>query len=109
MEGGVARGCRLHFGPWGFSELAPSAAYFSGFVPEMSVLGGQYGHYVYQVINGRAVRKIVKTGVRRDDLIEIKSGLMPGDTIILNGQTKVLFPGIQVTDKGAIKPENIKY
>ena len=72
-------------------------------------MGGPYGHFVYQVVNGKAIQKIVKLGVRRDGLIEIKSGLMAGDTVVLNGQTKILFPGIQVTDKGGLKPQDVKY
>ena len=78
-------------------------------LPEMSVLGGPYGHYVYQVINGKAEKKSVELGIKRDGYTQIKSGLMPGDKVVLNGQTKILFPGIKVTDKGALKTKKIHF
>ena len=78
-------------------------------LPDMSVLGGPYGTYVYQVINGKAEKKSVSLGLRRDGMVQIKSGLMPGDDVVLNGQTKILFPGIKVTDKGSLKTQNINF
>ncbi|QRR01246.1 efflux RND transporter periplasmic adaptor subunit [Dyadobacter sandarakinus] len=44
---------------------------------------GKRKQYVFVVENGRAVRREVETGLSNFDFVEIKSGLRPGDKVIL--------------------------
>ncbi|MFN3985157.1 MAG: efflux RND transporter periplasmic adaptor subunit [Rhodocyclaceae bacterium] len=45
--------------------------------------------FVYQVVDGKARRLEVKTGVRRDALVEIAEGLVPGAMVVTAGQLKL--------------------
>ena len=45
--------------------------------------------YVYKVVNGKAVKTPITTGMRKNDNIAVLTGLKPGDSIITAGQLKV--------------------
>lgn len=54
-------------------------------VPEQSVVLRPAGKVVYLVQEGRAVQRVVETGVRKDGMIEIVSGLAGGETVAADG------------------------
>jgi membrane fusion protein, multidrug efflux system len=54
-------------------------------VPEQSVVLRPAGKVVYVIDNGKAVQRIVTTGFKSGDMIEILSGLQAGETVALDG------------------------
>ena len=42
------------------------------------------GTFCYAVENGKAVKKMIETGISSDDMIEVKSGLDAGAKVIVN-------------------------
>ena len=67
-------------------------------VPSNAVIPDALSNQLAIVKNGKAVFKNVETGSRNADMIEIKSGINPGDSVIVSG---VLFvrPGAKVIAK----------
>lgn len=65
--------------------------------------------YVFRVVDGTAKRVEVRTGARRDALVEIVEGLAPGDVVVTAGQLK-LRDGAKVTvvsgGGGVASPDN---
>ncbi len=45
--------------------------------------------YVFRVVGERAERVAIRTGVRRDALVEVLEGLAPGDRVVTAGQLKL--------------------
>lgn len=64
-------------------------------IPERAIVASQDQRFVFRVSDGKAERVEVKTGARQDDLIEIVSGLAPGDRIVSDGVHRVR-PGQRV-------------
>lgn len=54
-------------------------------VPEVSVVLRPAGKVVYAVEAGRAVQRIVTTGVSQNGMVEILSGLKAGETVAVDG------------------------
>jgi RND family efflux transporter MFP subunit len=54
-------------------------------VPEQSVVLRPAGKVVYLVEDGKAIQRIVETGIRKDGFIEILSGLSGGETVVADG------------------------
>ncbi len=54
-------------------------------VPETCVVLRPAGQVVYVVENGKAMQRVVSTGVKQDGLVEIVSGLKAGETIAVDG------------------------
>ena len=59
-------------------------------VPESAVESRGNQEYVYRVENGVALFTPVKTGGRNGEMIEILSGLEPGQTVVVSGQMKIV-------------------
>lgn len=69
-------------------------------VPEEAVVpAAGDSHYVYRVVDGKAERVDVRTGVRRNAMVEIVDGLQPGDVVVTAGQLKL-------RDGVAVRPVN---
>ncbi|MFC6634747.1 efflux RND transporter periplasmic adaptor subunit [Microbulbifer taiwanensis] len=66
-------------------------------VNSKAVLTDQDRRYVY-VVNDKNVteRREVVTGPQQDDLVVIRSGLQPGERVVVNGLQKIFFPGMPV-------------
>lgn len=58
-------------------------------VPEQALVPDSQSPFVYRVIDGKAVRSPVKTGLRRNAQVEIIEGLHEGDEIVTAGQLKL--------------------
>lgn len=54
-------------------------------VPEISIVLRPAGEIVYEIRDGKAQQRIVKTGARRDGYVEIAAGLIGGETIAVDG------------------------
>ncbi|WP_281985429.1 efflux RND transporter periplasmic adaptor subunit [Azonexus hydrophilus] len=72
-------------------------------VPEEAIMPGAKPA-VFKVVDGKAERVVVRTGIRRDAQVEIVDGLAAGDVVVSAGQLK-LRPGAPVTVPGAKAPE----
>ena len=70
-------------------------------VPARAVLRGQNGSYVYVLKADRTVEaRPVKTGATVDDLTAVVLGVVPGETVVFSGQSR-LAPGAKVDAKKA--------
>ena len=66
--------------------------------PESAVQLGKRGPYVFvAATNGTADLRLVTTGVRYHDLIQITSGAAPGERLVVLGQM-LLYPGAPVAE-----------
>jgi len=75
-------------------------------VPESAVQFGKNGTYLFVVDKDRAaIMKMVKTGIRHNDWIQIAEGVTAGETVISMGQLK-LYPGAMVMDPAKMSAGN---
>lgn len=58
-------------------------------VPEAAVLPRQEGSSVFVVAGGRAERREVETGLRREGLVELRSAVAAGDTVVVAGHQRL--------------------
>ncbi len=79
-------------------------------VPEQSIVPDVKAPFVFRVVDGKAVRTTVKTGVRRNAQVEIVDGLKADDEVVTAGQLKlrdgapVMTIGGQAAPSPALKP-----
>lgn len=59
-------------------------------VDASAVFQRHQSHYVYVVEEGVARRRPVQVGERRDERVELTSGVQPGDQVIVEGQERVV-------------------
>lgn len=71
-------------------------------VPELAVVGEGEQNFVYTVVDGKAKRVPVRTGLRQDGMVEIVEGLRAGQRVVTEGVVKVA-EGQQVRTAG---PDN---
>ncbi len=72
-------------------------------VPEGAVQFGKMGAYLFVIKDGKADMRIVKTGVRYNDLLQIVSGVAAGEDVVVLGQL-MLYPGAAVADLSKAPP-----
>jgi membrane fusion protein (multidrug efflux system) len=58
-------------------------------VPEQAIVPAGSDFFVYRIVDDRAQRVQVQTGVRRDAQVEIVSGLAAGDRVVIAGQQRL--------------------
>jgi len=58
-------------------------------VPEEALMPSGAEQFVYKVVDGKATRVKVKTGLRRGSQVEVVEGLQAGDVIVTAGQIKL--------------------
>jgi membrane fusion protein, multidrug efflux system len=58
-------------------------------VPEEALMPSGAEQYVYQVVDGKATRVKIKTGLRRGSQVEVTEGLQAGDLVVTAGQIKL--------------------
>jgi membrane fusion protein (multidrug efflux system) len=76
-------------------------------VPEQALVPQGTERYVFKVVDNKAVRVRVETGQRRDALVEVVSGLAPGETVVTAGQIK-LRDGVPVTFSAPQEPKGVR-
>ena len=69
-------------------------------IPEEAIIPQGTDHFVYRVAAGKAAMTQVATGIRRDNMVEIVSGLSPSDVVVTAGQLK-LHDGAAVSVRSA--------
>jgi membrane fusion protein, multidrug efflux system len=68
-------------------------------VPEDAIVPQGDQHFIYRVVDGRALLTEVLIGKRKDTRVEIRSGLNPGDLVVTAGQLKLRDGvAVQTTD-----------
>lgn len=89
---------RLRPGLFARVELGTGEANQTGLmIPEQSLLQQGEERFVYRVVDGKAVRTVVQTGLRLPGKIQVISGLSEGDQVISAGQAKpMMFDGAGV-------------
>lgn len=65
-------------------------------VPEEAVYPMGADIYVYRIVDGKAMRSKVATGLRRDGRVEILEGITVGDLVVTAGQIKLTRDGTEV-------------
>ena len=74
-------------------------------VPEAAIKASESGFVAYVVVEGKAVKKPIKIGLRTEDgLVEILSGLSGAETVVVEG-SDLLADGIAVEDADLENPE----
>jgi len=68
-------------------------------VPESALSPSGQSQFVYRVVEGAAERVLVQLGERRGGLVEIVSGLAPGDLVVVSGLQR-MRPNVAVTISG---------
>jgi membrane fusion protein (multidrug efflux system) len=58
-------------------------------VPEEALMPSGADQFVYKVVDGKATRVKVKTGLRRGSQVEVVEGLQAGDVVVTAGQIKL--------------------
>jgi membrane fusion protein (multidrug efflux system) len=58
-------------------------------VPEEALVPSGADQFVYKVVDGKAARVRVKTGLRRGSQVEVVEGLQAGDVVVTAGQIKL--------------------
>jgi membrane fusion protein (multidrug efflux system) len=58
-------------------------------LPEQAIVPQGDGHYVYRVLDGKAVRTPVELGLRQGGYVEIRSGLGAGEAVVTAGHLKL--------------------
>ena len=72
--------------------------------PEEAIVPERDEQYVFQVVNGKAVKRQVALGRRVPGLVEITGGISAGDTLITEGTHKVREGSeVEVVDRHAVK------
>jgi membrane fusion protein (multidrug efflux system) len=72
-------------------------------VPQTSVSYNPYGDSVWVLVGGSVERRLVQLGRRRGDLVQVVSGVEPGDEIATSGLLK-LRNGAQIEVNNDIQP-----
>ncbi|MGH8455161.1 MAG: efflux RND transporter periplasmic adaptor subunit, partial [Nevskiales bacterium] len=58
-------------------------------LPEQAIVPQGDGHFVYRVLDGKALRTPVELGLRQAGRVEIRSGLSAGETVVTAGHLKL--------------------
>jgi HlyD family secretion protein len=58
-------------------------------VPASAVFTSEVGDTVWVIRDGRAERQVVRLGVQGDDLVQVLTGLEPGQRVVVSGTDKV--------------------
>ena len=70
-------------------------------VPEEAIYPMGAEIYVYRIVDGKAQRSRVVTGLRREGRVEIVEGVSVGDLVVTAGQIKIARDGTEVRVQGA--------
>lgn len=79
-------------------QLLGSAKHGAMLIHDRAVLTDQNRKFVYVVgAKGEAVRKEVELGATYEGLRIVNAGLSPEDRVVINGTSKIFFPGMPLT------------
>lgn len=66
-------------------ELSVKANSNKLFVPTEAIVPVAKGNKIFYIRNGQAWEKLIETGIRTEDHVQVLSGLAAGDSIVVNG------------------------
>ncbi|MFP7723089.1 efflux RND transporter periplasmic adaptor subunit [Lysobacter sp. A3-1-A15] len=96
---------RLHPGQFARLQLQTGAGGDALMVPEQALMQDGETRYVYTVVDGKAKRTPITTGVRVPGFFQVVEGLQAGDVVITAGQAKPMMqdgmPVVSVPPGGA--------
>ncbi|MEO8634633.1 MAG: efflux RND transporter periplasmic adaptor subunit [Gemmatimonadales bacterium] len=96
MKAIVPNGRRqLHAGMFAEAKLATDTRPRAVVIPEDALVPLQGSTVVWVVLEGKAVRRPVTTGVRSPGFVEVKTGVEAGEQVVVGGQER-LFDGAPV-------------
>ena len=98
---------QLKLWAWQFVEVRILAgiARDAVMVPESAVQFGKDGPYAFVVSkDNKADLRLVKPGVRHNNLLQIIEGVAPGEKVVVLGQL-MLYPGATVMEAAALAPK----
>ena len=73
-------------------------------VPEEALVPGGQEMAVWKVVEGKAQRTTVKTGLRREAQVEVLEGLQAGDIVVTAGQVRLSRDGMAVRIMNGAEP-----
>lgn len=82
-------GVRLRLGMTGTADFILSKKEKVLTLPASVILQKGEEEYVFVVDNGRARRRVLRTGLKNEEVVEVVSGLQPGEKVIDQGKGKV--------------------
>lgn len=92
---------QLRLGMFGELEIATAEATDAVAVPESAIVMDRGRPVAFVMLEGETFqRREVQTGIRDGDLIEIKSGLKPGDRVVVNGANAVRIASLSPASFG---------
>jgi len=100
---------QLKLWSWQFVEVRILAGIVNDavMVPESAVQFGKNGPYTFVVSKDNKVElRLVKPGVRHDNLLQIIKGVAPGERVVVLGQL-MLYPGASVMEAAAPPSGNV--
>lgn len=97
---------RLKAGVFAHVEILPRAAGDAILVPREAVRSEDGESRVYVVRDGRAVAVPVRLGLGAEDVVEVISGVEPGEQVIVGDAGRSVAPGMRVRVVQAPAPEN---
>lgn len=83
-------------------------------LPESSIIPIENKHYVFAEVDGKAVRKAIQIGRRHPGVVEVVSGLVEGEQVVVEGALKlrdgsaVSIIGQESEDKALAKSTDVK-
>ena len=89
------RDSRLIPGAFANVELSLAPTDDGIMIPTSALVASIKGQSVWLAVDGKAVLRGVKTGLRTEDDVQIVSGLKPGDIVLLSNLLR-LRPGVAV-------------
>lgn len=87
---------RLRSGMFAKARIVLSEKPTAVVVPEEAILPIGADTFVFRIVDGKAMRTKVVTGIRKDGLVEIVSGVAEGDSVVTAGQLKLQRDGLEV-------------
>ncbi len=86
---------QLHAGMFAEAKLATDVRPRAVVIPEDALVPLQGSTFVWVVLEGKAVRRPVTTGVRSPGFVEVRTGVEAGEQVVVGGQER-LFDGAPV-------------
>jgi membrane fusion protein (multidrug efflux system) len=87
---------RLRSGMFAKARIVLSEKPTAVVVPEEAILPIGADTFVFRIVDGKAMRTKVVTGIRKDGQVEIVSGVAEGDSVVTAGQLKLQRDGLEV-------------
>lgn len=73
-------------------------------VPEQALVPSGDDHFVFRIVEGKALRTRVEIGQRQAGIVEIVTGLSSGDWVVTAGQMKIRDgTAVMIADQGSFK------